>query len=171
MPLHRRPNPGCVRKTLLAGALSLAIAVFILAGCGGTSSRHPAGAAAPAVTLRTCSMVGSGGLAAGYRRRALIFGPLALGNLRTYTAHQPLPGARDDRYYAYEVIAIIDAGAKPVLSLPRPEWPTVALLYEPNQFRSDGLYRIQGLDQVVRFTPARRGASTTASANSTADSS
>ena len=36
-------------------------------------------------------MVGSGGLAADYRRRALILGPLALAGLRTYTARQSLP--------------------------------------------------------------------------------
>lgn len=97
-------------------------------------------------------MVGSGGLAAGYRRHALVFGPLALGDLRTYTATQPsLPGTLDGRYGAFEVIAIVNAGAEPVLSLPRFEWSTVGLLYDPSKFRSDGAYRIQDLDQVVRF--------------------
>jgi hypothetical protein len=96
-------------------------------------------------------MVGSGGLARDYRRRALIYGPLALGNLRTYTARQPLPGSMRGRHSAYEVIAIVNAGAKPVLSLPRSEWPSVGLLYDPAKFRSDGLYRLADLDQVVRF--------------------
>jgi hypothetical protein len=96
-------------------------------------------------------MVGSGGLQAGFRRRALILGPLALGNLRTYTSRQPLPGKVDGRYGAYEVIAIVKAGAAPVLSLPRSEWSTVGLLYDPGKFRDDGAYRIRDLDQVVRF--------------------
>lgn len=96
-------------------------------------------------------MVGSGGLSANYRRRALIFGPLALGNLRTYTADQSLPGQGAGRYGAYEVIAIVNAGATLVLSLPRSEWRTVGLLYDPRKFRDDGLYRIQDLAHVVRF--------------------
>lgn len=100
-------------------------------------------------------MVGSGGLAAGYRRRALILGPLALGNLRTYTARQPLPGEVDGRYGAYEVIAIVNAGTAPVLSLPRSEWSTVGLLYDPSKFRDDGAYRIRDLDQLVRFRACR----------------
>lgn len=96
-------------------------------------------------------MVGAGGLAADYRRRALILGPLALGNLRTYTADQPLPGELDRRYGAYEVIAIVNAAAAPTLSLPRSEWPTVGLLYDPSKFRDDGAYRVRDLDQVVHF--------------------
>jgi len=60
-------------------------------------------------------MVGFGGLAADYRRRALVLGPLALGNLRTYTPTQALPGTLNGRYGAYEVIAIVSAGATPVL--------------------------------------------------------
>jgi hypothetical protein len=109
----------------------------------------------PSITVRTCSMVGSGGLAADYRRRALVFGPLALGNLRTYTARQPLPGTVGGRSGAYEVIAIVSAGAEPVISLPRSEWSTVGLLYDPNKFRDDGAYRIRDLDQVVRFVACR----------------
>jgi hypothetical protein len=96
-------------------------------------------------------MVGSGGLARDYRRRALIYGPLALGNLRTYTERQPLPGAMRGRHSAYEVIAIVTAGADPVLTLPRSEWRSVGLLYDPGKFRTDGLYRLADLDQVVRF--------------------
>jgi hypothetical protein len=100
-------------------------------------------------------MVGFGGLAAGYRRRALVLGPLALGNLRTYTPTQALPGTLNGRYGAYEVIAIVSAGATPVLSLPRSEWATVGLLYDPDKFRSDGAYRLRDLDQVVRFSACK----------------
>jgi hypothetical protein len=100
-------------------------------------------------------MVGFGGLAADYRRRALVFGPLALGNLRSYTARQPLPGSISGRFGAYEVIAIVSAGADPVLSLPRSEWSTVGLIYDPRKFRDDGAYRIRDLDQVVHFTACR----------------
>lgn len=87
--------------------------------------------------------MGYGGLAPDYRRHALILGPLALGNLRAYTATQPLPGRSGKRYGAYEVIAIVSAGADPVLSLPRSEWSS--------KFRSNGLYRLRDLDQVVHF--------------------
>jgi hypothetical protein len=133
------------------GVLSLTTAAVLVAGCGGSSPRRT-GHTRPAMTVRSCSMVGSGGLPADYRRRALVFGPLALGDLRTYTAQQPgLPGTLGFRYGAFEVIAIVNAGADPVLSLPRSEWSTVGLLYDPNKFRDDGAYRIQDLDQVVRF--------------------
>lgn len=66
---------------------------------------------------------------------------MALGDLRTYTAEQPLPPKVGGRYGAYEVIAIINAGTSPVLSLPRSEWPTVGLLYDPDKFRDDRAYR------------------------------
>ena len=69
------------------------------------------------------------------------------------------------------MIAIVNAGAAPVLSLPRSEWETVGLLYDPSKFRNDGLYRIRDLDQVVRFRACTTGASITASASSTVASS
>ena len=96
-------------------------------------------------------MVGSGGLAAAYRRRALVLGPLALGNLRTYKPDQPLPGAVGPRRGAYEVIAIVKAGSAPVLTLPRTEWGTVGLLYDPAQFRDDGAYLLKDTMHTVRF--------------------
>jgi hypothetical protein len=127
-------------------------AAALIAGCATSSSAH----LAPSVAFRTCSgEVGHGGLRVGYRRRALIFGPLALGDLRTYTAREPLPGTLDGRYGAYEIIAIVTAGAQPVLSLPRSEWTTVGLIYDPNEFRTDGAYRIRDLEQVVRFRACR----------------
>lgn len=132
-------------------ALVLAAA---LAGCGGSSPTRDA--AKPAVALRTCSMVGFGGLARDYRSRALVYGPLALGNLRAYSAAQPLPPTLHGRHGAYEVIAIVTARARPVLALPRSEWPTVGLLYDPAKFRDDGVYRLQDLDQVVRFRACPR---------------
>ena len=99
--------------------------------------------------MRACS-VGFGGLTANYRRSAQLR-TWALGNLRTSTANQSLPGEIAGRYGAHEVIAIVNAGTTPVLSLPRPEWRTVGLLYDPRKFRNDGAYRIQDLAQVVRF--------------------
>lgn len=131
--------------------MTLTAAATMVAGCGGSLPKRVAHTG-PSITVRTCSMVGSGGLSADYRQRALVFGPLALGNLRTYTAQQPgLPGTLDGRYGAFEVIAIVNAGADPVLSLPRLEWSTVGLLYDPNKFRDDGAYRVRDLDQAVRF--------------------
>ena len=121
----------------------------LLAACGG-SAKHATTARA-SFFLRTCDMVGSGGLATDYRRRGLVLGPLVLGNLREYTARQPLPGELHGRFGAYEVIAIVAAGTEPTLSLPRSEWPTVGLLYDPSKFRDDGAYRISRLDQSVRF--------------------
>ena len=100
-------------------------------------------------------MVGFGGLRPGWRRRALLFGPLALGNLREYTPGQPLPGRIGNRYGAYEIIAFAQAGAQPVLSLPKSEWSSVGLLYDPNKFREDGAYRLRDLDQVIRFQACR----------------
>jgi hypothetical protein len=138
----------------LVGAATLTGAATMVAGCGGSSPKRTA-RTGPSITVRTCSMVGSGGLASGYRRRALVFGPLALGDLRAYTGEQPLPGTLDGRHGAFEVIAIVNAGTDPVLSLPRSEWSTVGLLYDPNKFRSDGAYRLQDLDQVVRFRACR----------------
>jgi hypothetical protein len=130
---------------ILAGTVLAA-----LAGCGAGADQRP-----PAVAVRTCSVVGYGGLAADYRRRALILGPLALGNLRTYRSETPLPGKVGDRYGAYEVIAIVNAGTRPTLSLPRSEWASVGLLYDPGKFRDDGAYRIRDLDQVVHFRACR----------------
>jgi hypothetical protein len=135
-----------VRRSVAVLLVTAAVGVLFVACGSGSTNRSP-----PSVAVRSCSMVGSGGLARGYRRRALIYGPLALGNLRTYKAHQPLPGSIRGRHSAYEVIAIVDAGAKPVLTLPRSEWPSVGLLYDPGKFRTDGLYRLVDLDQVVRF--------------------
>jgi hypothetical protein len=131
--------------------LALVVVTALVAGCGAKSPSRPA----PSVALRSCSMVGSGGLAPGYRRRALILGPLALANVSTYSARQPLPGEVDGRYGAYEVIAIVNAGAAPTLTLPRSEWSTVGLLYDPAKLREDGAYRIRDLDQVVRFRACR----------------
>jgi hypothetical protein len=53
------------------------------------------------------------------------------------------------------VIAIVTAGGQPTRSLPRSEWATVGLLYDPSKFRSDGAYRIRDLDQIVRFRACR----------------
>jgi hypothetical protein len=100
-------------------------------------------------------MVGFGGLAPDYRQRGLVLGPLVLGDLREYTARQPLPGEVAGRFGAYEVIAIVQAGTRPTLSLPRSEWSTVGLVYDPSKFRDDGAYRIKDLDQVVLFRACR----------------
>lgn len=96
-------------------------------------------------------MVGFGGLRPGWRHSAGIYGPLAIASLRDLTPQQGPPGRLGDRYGAYELIAVVNAGADPALSLPRSEWSTVGLIYDPAKFRSDGAYRIEDLDQVVRF--------------------
>jgi hypothetical protein len=134
-----------------------------LAGCGG-AARHgvPRSGGAGTETaqprpaaVRTCSMVGSGGLAANYRRRALVLGPLALGGLRTYSPRTPLPPARGARRGAYEVIAILAAGADVTITIPRYERSTVALIYDPGKFRDDGLYRVADLDHTMRLVACR----------------
>ena len=91
-----------------------------LAACGSTGTSPTT--TQLDMTVRGCWMVGSGGLAADYRHRALVLGPLALGNLRTYKPDQPLPGTVGPRRGAYEVIAIVKAGSAPVPTLPRTEW-------------------------------------------------
>jgi hypothetical protein len=96
-------------------------------------------------------MVGHGGLAPDYRRRALLLGPLALGNLRTYKPDQALPGTVGARRGAYEVIAVVNARSTPLLSLPRSEWGSVGLLYDPSQFRDDGAYLLTNTTHAVRF--------------------
>lgn len=150
-----------------AVVLALAAAVLVVA-CGAGAPRRRA----PSVATRTCSAAGYGGLRVGWRRRALVLGPLALAYLRAYTARPPLPPTLGDRHGAYEVIAVVTHGTRPVLSLPRAEWSTVGLLYGPNRFRTDGAYRLADMDQVVRFRACetRTPASTTASASSTAAS-
>ncbi|MGH2916416.1 MAG: hypothetical protein ACRDMX_15665 [Solirubrobacteraceae bacterium] len=149
------------------GAVVLALAAAVLVvGCGAGAPRRRA----PSVATRTCSAVGYGGLRVGWRRRALILGPLALADLRAYTARPPLPPALGDRRGGYEVIAVVTHGTRPVLSLPRADWSTVGLLYDPNKFRIDGAYRLSDMDQVVRFRACENPASTTASASSTAAS-
>jgi hypothetical protein len=112
----------------------------------------------PALTVRTCSEVGHGGLASDYRRRALVLGPLALSNLRTYRADQPLPGHLGKRFGAYEIIAVVRHGATPTIRLPRAEWATVGLLYDPNKFRADGAYRIKDLAQAAQLRACRPAA-------------
>ena len=129
------------RRDLGAAALLLASLAVGLSACGVST--------APAISVRTCSEVGSGGLAAGYRARALVLGPLALSNLRTYEAIQPLPGHVGRRYGAYEIIAVVRHGAKVTISLPRSEWATVGLLYDPSKFRDDGAYLIKDMAQVA----------------------
>jgi hypothetical protein len=132
-----------------AATLLLALVAVGLTACGGST------APAASVTVRTCSEVGFGGLAANYRERALVLGPLALGNVRTYEASQPLPGHVGKRYGAYEIIAIVRHGAKVTIRLPRSEWTTVGLLYDPSKFRDDGAYLIKDMAQVARLEACR----------------
>ena len=143
-----------IRQREAMVGVGVAVAATLIAGCGG-SSASPAALRAPSIGVRTCSKVGFGGLAADWRRRAVTFGPLSFPNLRQFTAHDPLPGTLDGRYGAYEIVAVVSAGAMPVLSLPRSEWATVGLLYNPDKFRNDGAYRIQDMDQVVRFSACK----------------
>jgi hypothetical protein len=131
-----------LREAVALGA-TLSVA---LAACGGFG-----GGAAASIFVRTCSVVGHGGLAADYRTRALVLGPLALANVRTYRASQAPPGHVGGRYGAYEIIAVVRHGATVTLRLPRSEWATVGLLYDPNKFRDDGAYLIKNLAQAVRF--------------------
>jgi hypothetical protein len=140
---------------------STLIALAGLAGCGeattpgagraGSEARVPARTPAAAAATRTCAMVGFGGLAKDYRRHALVVGPIAFGNLRALSPREPLPVARGERHGAYEVIAIVNAGADLTISLPRSEWSTVGLLYDPSKFRDDGLYRLTDMDQAMRL--------------------
>lgn len=95
--------------------------------------------------------MGFGGLAVDYRKRALILGPLALGNVRTYAVSQPLPGHVGKRYGAYEIIAVVRHGATATIRLPRSEWATVGLLYDPSKFRGDGAYLIKDMAQVAQL--------------------
>jgi hypothetical protein len=134
--------------------VGLAVAATLIAACGSTSASQAA-LRAPSIGVRTCSKVGFGGLAADWRRRAVTFGPLSFPNLRQFTAHQTLPGTLNGRYGAYEIVAVVSAGATPVLSLPRSEWATVGLLYNPDKFRNDGAYRIRDMDQAVRFSACK----------------
>ena len=83
----------------------------------------------------------------GYRHRALVLG---LGNLRSYKPDEPLPGAVGPRRGAYEVIAIVKAGSAPVLTLPRAEWRSVGLLYDPARFRDDGAYLPKNTTRAMR---------------------
>ncbi len=129
----------------LAGLLLTTLAVGV-SGCGVAG-----GAPVASATVRTCSQVGSGGLATDYRERALVLGPLALSNLRTYDARQPLPGHVGNRYGAYEIIAVVRHGAKVTITLPRSEWATVGLLYDPDKFRADGTYLIKDMAQRARL--------------------
>ena len=134
--------------------VGLAVAATLIAACGGSSAR-PAAFRAPSIAVRTCSKVGFGGLAGDWRRRAVTLGPLSFPNLRQFTAQQQLPGTLDGRYGAYEIVAVVSVGATPVLSVPRSEWATVGLLYNPDKFRNDGAYRIRDMDQVVRFSACK----------------
>jgi hypothetical protein len=132
------------RRHLGAAALLASLAVALGAWGGSTA---PTGS----VQVRTCSEVGSDGLAADYRKRALILGPLALSNVRTYEAGQPLPGHVGKRYGAYEIIAVVRHGATVTIRLPRSEWATAGLLYDPDEFRDDGAYLIKDMAQVARL--------------------
>ena len=141
-------------RDVVFGTVAAAVVVVVVAsGCGGSS--HATGPPGSAVTVRTCAMVGSGGLAPDWRRHALILGPRALARLRDYNARQPLPPSVGDRHGAYEVIAIVRAGARVTLSLPAAEWASVGLIYVPRKFRDDGAYRIGELDRAVRFEACR----------------
>lgn len=135
-----------VTRRHLGAAAPLLVSLAVgLSACGGSTTP------AASVTVRTCSEVGSGGLAADYRERALVLGPLALSNVRTYEAGQSLPGHVGKRYGAYEIIAVVRHGAKVAIRLPRSEWATVGLLYDPSRFREDGAYLIKDMTQVARL--------------------
>jgi hypothetical protein len=54
------------------------------------------------------------------------------------------------------VIAIVRAGAVVELTLPRREWRSVGLLYDPSKFRSDGTYRVRDLARSVEFRSCRQ---------------
>jgi hypothetical protein len=86
------------------------------------------------------------------QRHALRVGPLSLGSLRTIMMSQ-LPTLRpgQQRVYALESIAVIDAGAVATIAVPASERRFVGLIYDQAKFRSDGRYRVRDLDWVVRF--------------------
>src|SRR5947209_14642937 len=76
---------------------------------------------------------------------------LASLGVRTYEASQPLPGHVGKRFGAYETIAVVRHGAEVTIRLPRSEWATVGLLYDPSKFRDDGAYLIKDMAQVARL--------------------
>jgi hypothetical protein len=89
----------------------------------------------------------------------MIFGPLAFGNMRSFRANQPLPSrrrhGRHEQFGAYEVIAILNATTSATVRIPPAERRTVALIYDPNKFKSNGWYRLRNLDHQVRFVACK----------------
>lgn len=96
--------------------------------------------------------VGYGGVSKQAFRASLRVGPIALGSLRVLKRSQ-LPPARADqrRFYPIESIAVVDAGANVTVAIAPADRRHAAMIYDQSKFRSDGLYRIADLDDVVRF--------------------
>jgi hypothetical protein len=156
-------------KARLASVGAPLLAAALLAGCSQSSPPHasptraaPAQAGLPrdtptATTVRGCESSGQHGVGPTSYAGSLIVGPISLGGLGSELAHTLLaqPRSSGGRYPALESIAILKAGTKVVLAIPRAERGAVALIYDKGKFREDGLYRVRDLDQVVRFEACR----------------
>jgi len=96
--------------------------------------------------------VGYGGLSKQAFRASLRVGPIALGSLRVLKRSQlPATRAGQRHFYSIESIAIVDAGAIVTVAVSPSDRDHVGLIYDESKFRSDGLYRIADLDDVVKF--------------------
>jgi hypothetical protein len=138
-PRPREPTPG---DTLPAGT---------------TTTRSSEGTVAPRPdVVRGCDRdrtgVGYGGVSKEAFRRSLRVGPIALGSLRVLKPSQLEPArAAQRRFLPIESVAKVDAGAVVTIAVAAADRQHVGLIYDQSKFRPDGRYRIEDLDDVVRF--------------------
>jgi hypothetical protein len=155
-------------------ALAWFFAVTAVAGCGSTprpreptpgeklpagtkTTRSSEGTIAPqADVVRGCDRyrtgVGYGGVTKEGFRRSLRVGAIALGNLRVLRRSQLEPArVSQRRFLPIESVAKVDAGAVVTVAVAAADRRHVGLIYDQSKFRPDGRYRIEDLDDVVRF--------------------
>jgi hypothetical protein len=139
---------------LVVCALVAAAALTLAAGGDESTTGGGVDAAAAAEpepeTVRPCRTAVFGELEPGWRRRAVVAGPLAL---LPYLERRPelfVPDAE------LKVIAVVDAGARVTLAVPEAERRRISLLYDFGGPRLNRLFRLSNGTSSVRFSACSR---------------
>jgi hypothetical protein len=140
--------------TLAVSALAAAAALTLAAGGDESTPGDGVYAAAAAEpepeAVRPCRTAVFGELDPGWRKRAVVAGPLAL---LPYLERRPelfVPDAE------LKVIAVVDAGARVTLAVPEAERQHISLLYDFGGPRLNRLFRLSDGTSSVRFSACSR---------------
>jgi hypothetical protein len=143
-----------IALALVVSAL-VAVAALALAAGGDESTPRAGGDAAAAAepepeTVRPCKTAVYGELDPGWRKQAVVAGPLAL---LPYLERRPelfVPDAE------LKVIAVVRAGARVTLAVPEAERQRISLLYDDSGPAPRRLFRLSDGTSSVRFSACSR---------------